>query len=216
MTKTQKSPEQSMTRYYWWGFGGALAVLVIIGIIYFLVSNTGKLPSNFDESELPALPNEDGEPTFETFDESSAVSAPETGTATPSTLPESLTAFVGSWRLYSERLFYDEGGGGSTLSASSGSASTQKLMLKADGTYSFGDSGGSWSVEPPTADDWKMWGIESYGPTRKMTLEGWNKDTASGPIEEESGTVSFIWVLYRVEPPTVSKLGTVHMKFGKK
>ncbi|MEW6455813.1 MAG: hypothetical protein AB1410_03745 [Acidobacteriota bacterium] len=123
--------------------------------------------------------------------------------------------FVGRWRVYSERLVYDEGGAGPWLTASKRNAVTRKLELKADGTWSFGSSQGKWRISPISASDWEKWKIPSYGPTRKIILEGWNKNTASGAVEEGDSGVNFIWVLYRVGPPTVSRPGTVHMKFGR-
>lgn len=116
---------------------------------------------------------------------------------------------VGSWRIYSARLFYDVGGAGTV-----DTTITRRIELNADGTWRFGDSKGTWSVSPISADDWKRWNIDAYKPTRKITLNNWNGGVASGPIEESS-QVDFFWVIYRAEPPTVSAPGTVHMKFGR-
>lgn len=118
-------------------------------------------------------------------------------------------AFAGSWRVYSERIFYDIGGAGSTTVPV-----TRKLELMKDGTWAFGDSNGKWVVTEITSDDWTRWGISSYGPTRKVTLQGWNKGTADGPVEEEKGQIDFIWVIYHVEPPQVQNAGTIWIKFG--
>lgn len=116
---------------------------------------------------------------------------------------------VGSWRIYSARLFYDVGGAGTV-----DTTITRRIELNADGTWRFGDSKGTWSVSPISAEDWKRWGIDAYKPTRKITLNNWNGGVASGPIEESS-QVDFFWVIYRAEPPAVSAPGTVHMKFGR-
>lgn len=221
--------KQSSTRalppsmnYYWWGFGSTLAVLAIVGVVY-LMLNGGKsdLPSSFDESELPQLPGESGSSSDvpplpgSTVVQETQKTPPLGSSSSADGLSGSIdSAFVGTWKVYSERLFYDEGGGGTTLSASTGTATTQKLSLKSDGSWMYGDSAGTWKVSLVAADDWTTWKIDSYGPTRKITLDGWNKGTASGPIEEEAGTVNFMWILYRTGPPTTSKLGTVQMKFG--
>ena len=119
------------------------------------------------------------------------------------------SAFVGSWRIYSERIFYDIGGAGSSTEPV-----TRKLEILKDGTWKFGDSQGTWTVTEITSEDWTRWGINSYGPTRKITFGGWNKATADGPIEEEKSQIDFIWVIYHVEPPQVQNAGTVWMKFG--
>ncbi len=118
-------------------------------------------------------------------------------------------AFVGSWRVFSERIFYDIGGAGSTTVPV-----TRTLELLKDGTWTFGDSKGTWTVTEITNDDWTRWGINPYGPSRKITMDGWNKATADGPVEEEKSQIDFIWVIYHVEPPQVQNAGTVWLKFG--
>ena len=118
-------------------------------------------------------------------------------------------AFVGSWRIFSERIFYDIGGAGSAAVPV-----TRNLELLKDGTWKFGDSQGTWAVTEITSEDWTRWGISSYGPTRKIIMDGWNKATAEGPVEEEKSQIDFIWVIYHVEPPQVQNAGTIWMKFG--
>ena len=116
--------------------------------------------------------------------------------------------FVGDWRVYSETLFYDAGGsGGSDSSAST----TRELSLNDNGTWEFGSSSGSWYVTTIAAADWDRWGVEDYGPQRKVVLEDWNDDVADGPIEESEAGVDFLWVIYRVDEPSP---GVVQMKFG--
>ncbi|MBI2655017.1 hypothetical protein HYX06_01175 [Candidatus Woesearchaeota archaeon] len=118
-------------------------------------------------------------------------------------------AFVGSWRIFSERIFYDIGGGGSAAVPV-----TRNLELLKDGTWRFGDSQGAWSVTETTSEDWTRWGVNPYGPTRKVALDKWNNAVADGPVEESKGYVDFIWVIYHVEPPQVQNAGTIWMKFG--
>ena len=185
-----------------------------------MLGSKSDLPSEFDESELPPLPGEGSESITEVPPLPGAEEEKQTQVAPPGASGgrnsgSTDSVLIGTWRVYSERLFYDDGGGGTTFSASSGTAVTQTLKLNNDGTYTYGDSKGNWKMSSVSDSDWISWGITSYGSTRKITLEGWNKGTASGPLEEESGVVNFVWVLYKVGPPTVSKPGTVHLKFGR-
>ena len=125
----------------------------------------------------------------------------------PSPTVETDGALAGAWSPYSATIYYDAGGGGAFQGGS------YSLTLSDSGTWSYGSSSGSWSVAPISSDDWTSWGIESYGPTRKLVLEGWNGGTASGPIEEETdGTVNSLWAIY----PYQSDQGpaTVWLRFG--
>lgn len=117
------------------------------------------------------------------------------------------SALVGSWRPYSEAIYYDSGGNDITTPVS------RYLELKSDGTWAFGSSSGTWSVSSIMSSDWSSWGISSYGPARKIILNNWNKGTATGPLEE-SGRVDFIWVVYRYESASLGP-ATIWIKFGK-
>ncbi|OGV91026.1 MAG: hypothetical protein A3K19_25115 [Lentisphaerae bacterium RIFOXYB12_FULL_65_16] len=144
--------------------------------------------------------------------------AAEDHPATPAPLPQDTPLpqeLVGRWRILSERLFYDKGGGGALLAATGANAAVTRLLeLGEKGDWSFGGSKGKWSVSPATDEDWKRWGIGAYGPTRKLVLADWNGGTADGPIEE-TAQVDFLWVLYRVGPPAVQDPGTAHVKFSR-
>ncbi|MBI2660579.1 hypothetical protein HYX07_05445 [Candidatus Woesearchaeota archaeon] len=118
-------------------------------------------------------------------------------------------AFVGSWSIFSERIFYNIGGAGSMAVPV-----TRNLELLKDGAWKFGDSNGKWTMTEITSEDWTRWGVNPYGPTRKVVLDKWNNAVADGPVEESKGYVEFIWVIYHVEPPQVQNAGTVWMKFG--
>lgn len=125
--------------------------------------------------------------------------------------PESSMApdIVRRWRVYSEAIFYDEGGSNFLETPV-----TTLLEIRADQTWSFGSSSGTWSVQAIEESDWQKWGVPSYGPTRKLVLNGWNGGTNDGPIEESGSRVDFMWVIYRVGPPTVQSAGQIQMKFG--
>jgi hypothetical protein len=117
--------------------------------------------------------------------------------------------FLGSWRIYSARLFYDAGG------ATDLSAPTRQLTLSSNGRWRFGSSTGTWSVRPIRAADWQRWGSQPYGPTTKIVLTGWSRGTTDGPVEGIAGHVDFFWVIYHVSPPAVSDPGVVEIKFGR-
>jgi len=139
------------------------------------------------------------------------------GASTPTTAPVSATTnsalqeLAGGWRILSERIFYDQGGGG----AWSQGDTSQGLELAADGTWAVGASTGRWEIQPITANDWTTWGVKPYGPTRKIVVHGWNRGDATGPIEESAQDVAFIWIIYRVGPPTVGAPASVEIRFGR-
>ncbi len=117
--------------------------------------------------------------------------------------------FAGAWRVYSARIFYDEGGGGTV-----DTTITRELELDAGGAWYFGSSSGTYEVSDISADDWARWGVDPYGPTRKISLFDWNGGVADGPVEESGGGVDFLWAVYHEGPPTIGAPGTVWMKFG--
>ena len=117
---------------------------------------------------------------------------------------------AGSWRVYSERLYYDIGGAGAL-----GIPVSRRLDLEADGTWAFGDSHGTWSTSAIDDRDWKQWDIAAYGPTTKIVVEDWNQATAMGPLERTGSRTDFIWLIYHVKPPTVNHAGVVWIKFGR-
>ncbi|MBI4170245.1 MAG: DcrB-related protein [Candidatus Aenigmarchaeota archaeon] len=125
------------------------------------------------------------------------------------TITTANTELVGGWRAYSEVIYYDSGS-----SNYLDTASTRVLELRSDGTWEFGSSKGTWKVEPITDTDWERWATPSYGPTKKIILNGWNNDIGDGPIESSETRVDFFWIIYRAEPPTVSQSGQVQIKFG--
>ena len=119
---------------------------------------------------------------------------------------------VGSWQIYSEAIFYDTGNGDYL-----NTPSTERLNLDASGSWTFGTSSGNWGVTDITPADWIKWKVSSYGPTKKIVLNGWsNAGSADGPIEDSStpNRVDFIWVIYHADPPTVTRAGLVQIKFG--
>lgn len=116
--------------------------------------------------------------------------------------------FVGSWRIYSESIYFDAGGGGGTDTSAS---LTRKLDLYENGTWEFGSSTGTWFTAFIDPADWDRWGADPYGPESKIVLEGWNGDVGDGPIEESGGDVDFFWLIYHVDEPDP---GTVFIKFG--
>ncbi|MBI4016956.1 MAG: hypothetical protein HY363_04665 [Candidatus Aenigmarchaeota archaeon] len=114
---------------------------------------------------------------------------------------------TGVWRPYSEAIFYDKGGNNIIKPV------TRKLQIKPDGTWDFGSTG-TWEVKPIESTDWKKWGVASYGPTKKIVLNGWNNGIGDGPIEASNGITDFIWVIYKTTTPTLGP-ATVQIKFGR-
>lgn len=127
--------------------------------------------------------------------------SPATAANGSSSLPSNLQ---GTWQVGSSAFYYDAGGGGAY------SGGTYALTLSANG-WTYGSSSGSATTSPITSGDWARWNETAYGPTQKLTLDGWNGGTADGPIEAESnGTVDFVWVIYHVQSP---EPGSVWLKF---
>lgn len=122
---------------------------------------------------------------------------------------EDTAGAAGKWRAYSEAIYYDNGG-----SNYLNRATTRQLILDTDGTWEFGASKGKWKIEAITDSDWEKWETSSYGPTRKIVLDGWNDSIGDGPIEESESRIDFLWLIYREEPPTVSPPGQIQIKFG--
>jgi tetratricopeptide (TPR) repeat protein len=118
-------------------------------------------------------------------------------------------ALTGSWRVLTSRTFYDQGGTGAQ-----GRKATVPLEIEADGSWRFEGKTGRWAVSAIGKEDWDLWKISDYGPKRKISLEGWNGGSASGPIEESNGTVDFLWVIYRFEPAS-GPAGDAHLKLGR-
>lgn len=128
----------------------------------------------------------------------------------PTSAPQDVPAAdFTAWRVLSARIYYDDGGGGDLSTVI-----TTTLDIYDDGTWEFGSSSGMWYVESITDDDWQLWGIDPYGPTEKLVLEGWNGDVADGPIEGSGGYIDYMWIVYREGPPAISAPGTVWMKLG--
>ncbi len=104
--------------------------------------------------------------------------------------------FVGKWRSFSD------------------TKNTQILELYQDGTWTFSSSSGTWIVESIDAADWQKWGVDDYGPTRKMVLYGWNGDVADGPIEETAQEVDFFMVIYNVDLDAYAQPAQIQIKYG--
>ena len=92
--------------------------------------------------------------------------------------------------------------------------STTRRLTLSGGRWHFGTSSGRFRVAAITAADWTKWGIEAYGPTRKVVFSGWSGATATGPIEGTGAQVDFFWLMYPARPPVVRTAGVVSLKFG--
>jgi len=90
---------------------------------------------------------------------------------------------------------------------------TRRLTL-AGSSWQFGSSSGRFRVAPITNADWRRWGVQPYGPTRKVVFSGWSGGTGTGPIEGTGANVDFFWLIYPARPPVVGAPGVVSLKFG--
>jgi hypothetical protein len=114
---------------------------------------------------------------------------------------------AGDFRVYSSRIDYAAGGAGVMPST------TRRLTLTGN-RWRFGSSSGTFRVATITAADWKRWGVEKYGPTKKVVFLRWSGTTASGPIEGSARRADFFWLIYAARPPVVRDAGTVWLKLG--
>ncbi|MBI5046891.1 hypothetical protein HZC07_04130 [Candidatus Micrarchaeota archaeon] len=122
------------------------------------------------------------------------------------------TTEVGSWRVYSAVTYFDSGGGGGLRNSSFGG---EKLSINSDGTWQFGASSGTWTTSSVSTEDWNKWGVDSYGPTKKMIIYNWNGEEVDGPIEETDGRIDFIWMIYRIKGSSTGENGQVQIKYGR-
>ncbi|MBI5065448.1 hypothetical protein HZA97_04360 [Candidatus Woesearchaeota archaeon] len=116
-------------------------------------------------------------------------------------------AIIGSWRPYTQEIMYDAGGNDHIKKPV-----TRRLTINSEGTWEFGSTG-TWKIEQINEDDWNRWGMGSFGPTKKLVLDGWNNAVADGPIEEGTEGVDFIWVIYHSEKLSLGP-ATIQIKFG--
>ncbi len=205
--KPQKS-SSNPNKIYWYSFGITIAVVIIVAI-FFLLKGSSTSVSDSDGDSPPALPFDDDltDTIAESSDKLPSIPSDNSSVSPPSL--NNFNQFIGTWRIYSSRLFYDSGGGGAV-----DTTSTQTLKLKPDNLWEFGSSSGTWSVSDISEADWAEWKISSYGPSRKLVLNGWKSESnkAGGPIEEETQSVDFLWIIYRTISPTPP--GQVQTKMG--
>ena len=114
---------------------------------------------------------------------------------------------VGDWRILSEMAYFDNGQTSTITPVST------LLVLDSDGTWEFGSSSGSASVEDIDDADWTYWDIDPYEATRKLVLDDWNDDEGKGPIDEGDLGVDNLWVVYDYESDDNGP-GKIWMKFG--
>jgi len=108
-------------------------------------------------------------------------------------------SLIGRWGIYTEEILFKH-------------ETTRILEIKADKTWTFGTSQGTWKVLPIEDNDWKKWEIEPYKPKKKIILEKFGDDGGDGPIEVYKGEVSFFWLTYRATNPETGQ----QVKFQKK
>ncbi|MDO8427959.1 MAG: DcrB-related protein [Candidatus Diapherotrites archaeon] len=114
---------------------------------------------------------------------------------------------IRNWREYSKAVYLDNG------DWSFAETSNSLIDIQANHTWIFGTQNGTWEIQTITEQDWSNWGINEYGPTRKIILYGWN-ESVNGPIEEIGDRIDYFWVIYRTGPPEIEEPGQIQIKFG--
>ncbi|MBI1909852.1 MAG: hypothetical protein HYS22_06755 [Deltaproteobacteria bacterium] len=117
------------------------------------------------------------------------------------------TALVGNWRILTETKYYTN-----SLPPSTVTPPSTLVVLDADGGWTFGSSSGTWCVASIVASDWTTWAIADYGAKRKLILTNWNDTTEQGPIDEPTGAIDNLWIIY--SDTGDSGPGTIWMKLG--
>lgn len=117
-------------------------------------------------------------------------------------------SIAGTWRVMSMRTDYKSG-----FSETIVRTNTMRVSINPDHTWKFSSSSGTWKIADIKSSDWKEWGINSYGPTKKIILNNWNKKSGSGPIEISNGNVDAIWIIYQYISSTKGP-GIEQMKVG--
>jgi hypothetical protein len=171
------------------------------------VHQTDSAPTTSTATPIATEPAQGSHAGFPTVPADDATDAPRP--APLPVVPGATDLTVASRRVLSARVFYDESGG-----RDMSTTITTHLDLSPSGAWSFGSASGNWTVSDITADDWSRWGIEPYGPTHKIVLDGSSRGVGDGPIEASEGGVDYIWVIYHEGPPTIQAPGTIWMKFG--
>ncbi|MBI4399261.1 hypothetical protein HY570_00795, partial [Candidatus Micrarchaeota archaeon] len=118
---------------------------------------------------------------------------------------------VGLWRIYSNKIYYDAGGGSDYV----GVPIEYRLDMFDDGTWDYGGVKGTWVIENIAEGDEQRWGARPYGSTRKIILVNWETFPVDGPMEEDEDSILFFWLIYHVDRTEFSEPGQVQLKFGR-
>lgn len=168
----------------------------------------GALPANGTQNQTSmhadnTTRNEStGNATNRTGDQTTNMSKQKpNGTSDESRTAPRSPKFVGAWRVFSDSIYYPDGGFSYRTTPDS------LLAIHEDGTWSFATFSGTWRTENISADDWAAWGVNPYGPIRKIILDGL-PGSMGAPIEEDLAAIRFLWAIYD-EPE-----GRVWQKFG--
>ncbi len=199
-SQSQQIPAWIKTNAKWWAQGQISDDDFVKGIQY-LVSNgiINMNPGNQQNQGQQSQQQTPQQPQQQTQSQSTQ------STPTPS---------AGGWQVLQESICYQKGG------CNVGTNAYDTLNINADGSWSFGSSSGKWSVSQTTGDDANKWGYGLADPSQattkfpyKITLDGWDGGSASGPLELSSdGKVNFIWVIYPYDQSNIGP-ALIVMKF---
>lgn len=201
-TNSNQIPSWVKTNAKWWSEGQISDGDFVKGIQY-LVSN-GIINVNPSQAQNQTPQEQTQQPAQQ---QSTQAQQPAQSQGIP--IPS-----AGGWQVLQESICYQAGG------CNVGSNAFDTLNINSDGTWSFGGSSGKWSVSQTTTDDASQWSYALADPSTtttkfpyKITLDGWNGGSATGPLELSSDNiVNFIWLIYPYDKSTIGP-ALIVMKF---
>jgi len=116
-------------------------------------------------------------------------------------------SLVGTWIVHVDNIVYDDG----DIAGVAGNG--RRLMLLADGSWTFESRSGTWTAEGITDADWARWNVASDGSTRKLVLNVTGGDLRDGPVDDTSASPTRLRIIFRVSSPSP---GTETIEFSRR